>query len=187
MLPIPFPITIPPANERPSPGKDPNGAIIMPAVDNAFPVASIDVLTYLNKILQYIPKEKLIIHCLIEKISDIETFDTELSKQSVKYVLFPIYNGSNDIFFKDNVFITQSDIDTTFLDMNQVFKNQTLNNFFFGHLILLPNGNVHTNLNTEEIGNIFHDTLVEMVYKMLDFNTFFVSSKRLIYVCSHLF
>lgn len=81
--------------------------------------------------------------------------------------MYPIYNGNNKDFFRENVFITQSDIDATFLDMNQVFKNQTLNNFFFSHLILLPNGNVHTNLNTETIGNVYQEALIEMIYPIL--------------------
>jgi pseudo-rSAM protein len=121
----------------------------------------------LHKILQYIPKETVEIHCLIETDEDMNIFDTILAKQSVKHILFPIYNGDNHDFFRNNVFITTSDIDATFLDMNQIFKNQTLNSFYFGHLILLPNGNVHTNLNTEKIGNVYQKALIEMIYQVL--------------------
>ena len=121
----------------------------------------------INDILQYIPEEKLEINCFIEKPADVDTFNTVFSNHPIKYALYPIYNGRNEDLFKENVFITQSDIETTFLDMNQVFKNQTLNSFYFGHLIILPNGCVHANWNTKNIGNIFQNTLAEIVNKEL--------------------
>jgi len=144
-----------------------NKVLQLENISTIFCLSATNVKNNINDILQYIPEEKLEINCLVEKPTDIDAFDTVFSNQSIKHTLYPIYNGKNDDLFKENIFITQSDIDSTFLDMNQVFKNQTLNSFYFGHLIILPNGNVHTNLNTKKVGNLFQDTLAKIVYKSL--------------------
>jgi len=50
----------------------------------------------------------------------------------------PIFNGDNRIFFENNVFIHENDLDETKLTPNQVVKNMAINTFYYEKVILLP-------------------------------------------------
>ena len=47
-------------------------------------------------------------------------------------------------------------------------RNSILNNCFFGSLVCMPNGDIHSNLNDSSLGNIEKQSVVSMVFKELE-------------------
>jgi len=112
--------------------------------------------------------KKMEVICLVEQDDDIYYFESLLTQYQLSYKLIPIYNGKNLSFFKTNVFIDQKDIDNIFLNQNQVFRNQTLNFNYYGKMTVLPNGDVHSNIYTNPLGNIAKDSLVQLINNEID-------------------
>lgn len=93
------------------------------------------------------------------------------SHQELNYEFIPFYNGINLEFLKKNVFIDENDILSDLIEMRSIFRNQKLNANFFGHLNILPNGQVKSNMNVEAIGNFPEKSLLELIYEELNRNT----------------
>lgn len=53
------------------------------------------------------------------------------------------------------------------LNMDDLFLNQYLNKHNYGKLYLFNNGNIHSNVNREKLGNIFKDDIQDVVMKEL--------------------
>lgn len=87
------------------------------------------------------------------------------------YCIEPIYTDDNIDFFSENVFLEKEDIFSSIISMRQIFCNQKLNANNFGSLIILNNGSVKANINTEVIGNIHQSTILELIYKELITNS----------------
>lgn len=78
--------------------------------------------------------------------------------------IIPIYNGDNISFFKENIFLTSEDLENAKLTKRSIFSHQLLNSNYFGSLYILPDGAVHSNLNSPALGTI-HEHLHDIVYK----------------------
>lgn len=83
----------------------------------------------------------------------------------------PIYTGDNVDFFSEFVFIEKEDIFSSVISIREIFRNQKLNANNFGALIILPDGSVKANINSETIGNIRKDSILELIYKELTGNS----------------
>lgn len=83
---------------------------------------------------------------------------------SSKVHLNLFYDGHNKSFFEKNVYTSLSDITDYVVDKNSIFRRQTLNEYFYGKLIILPDGDTYANLNHPCIGNVFLQSLKQMVY-----------------------
>jgi len=83
----------------------------------------------------------------------------------------PFYNGGNINFFKENIFLSSSDLFEKEMPMRYFFCNQTLNTNNFGTLNILSSGEVKANLNTKVLGNINNNSIKEMIHKELITNT----------------
>ncbi|MDB9150910.1 TIGR04150 pseudo-rSAM protein [Parabacteroides distasonis] len=80
--------------------------------------------------------------------------------------VYPVYNGDNIDFFKKYVFLNKNDITRTRIDKKTIYRRSVINDNFFGKLILLPNGDVYSNMNSEKrIGNILQMSFGEIAYK----------------------
>lgn len=93
--------------------------------------------------------------------------DTEKLPENA--ILFPVYTGNNLQFFKENIFMTENDLQCTDLNKREIFRNQTLNSNFFGKLIIMPDGKVYANLNNPPLG-LISDSVYESIFKAMTEN-----------------
>ena len=84
-----------------------------------------------------------------------------------KYQLKPIYTGDNILFFKDNIFLTKEDILSSHITMKDFFTKRLINKNDFGKLHIMQNGDVYANINHPTIGNIFTNSIDEIIQKEL--------------------
>lgn len=85
--------------------------------------------------------------------------------------IVPYYNGNNEEFFKEYIYNDLESILEYPIDKQTIFRRQTINENFFGKLFILPNGEVHANMNCASLGNIKEMTLSEIVYKEMTQST----------------
>ena len=111
----------------------------------------------------------------VEYIFDVSSDeDCKKSEQIVeqfrieKYRLNPIYNGNNLKFFEENVFLSKEDILYTPMTIKDFFSRQAMNIFDFGKINIMSNGDAYANLNHPKLGNIYTDSLYEIVQKEID-------------------
>lgn len=85
-----------------------------------------------------------------------------------KYQLKPIYTGKNNMFFEKNVFLTEEDIFSTNTTIKDIFAHQAINIYDFGKINIMPNGDVYANMNYPKLGNIYKDSIYEIVYNEVE-------------------
>lgn len=73
--------------------------------------------------------------------------------------ILPVLSNNNLDFFKDNIFISLDHIENTSLTKQNIFCNQVLNSNYWGHLFILPDGNVYGNLNKKPLGTVREDAM----------------------------
>jgi len=84
------------------------------------------------------------------------------------YRLNPVYIGNNILFFEENVFLTKEDILSTSMTIKDFFTRQAMNIYDFGKINILPNGDAYANLNHPALGNIYTESIYEIVQKEVD-------------------
>ena len=84
------------------------------------------------------------------------------------YQLHPVYSGDNINFFKENVFLKKEDILATSMTIRDFFSRQVMNIYDFGKINIKPNGDAFANLNYPALGNIYSDSINEIVQKEID-------------------
>lgn len=85
-----------------------------------------------------------------------------------QYQIRPIYNKKNFDFFKEFVFINEDDIFERKHTFQDIFRNDTLNCNYFGKLIIFANGSVFADINKKAIGDIFQNSVSELIWKELE-------------------
>lgn len=96
------------------------------------------------------------VECLVEQF------------QIEKYRLNPIYTGNNIVFFEKMVFLTKEDILSTSMSIKDFFSNQSINIYDFGKINIMPNGDAYANTNHPALGNIYTNSIYEIVYKEVE-------------------
>lgn len=96
-----------------------------------------------------------------------EALNQQLTELNIDVVIKPFYDGNNNVFFEENVFIDIDDIDDFKLDRQGIFVLQELNTNDFGKIIILSDGKVYANINNEPIG-VINDSIEEMLCKELE-------------------
>ncbi len=117
-----------------------------------------------NTIKQY---EKFNLHYsfIVSNESDLEFYSNLSISDTVHTELLPFYNGNNIPFFEENVFNDFEDIIAIPVKKQSILRRQALNEHFFGKIAILPDGEVHPNLNFKSIGNIKMNKLSEIVFR----------------------
>ncbi len=85
--------------------------------------------------------------------------------------IIPIFTAKNKLFFTKNVFLEKDDIFSSVISMREIFCNKKLNTNNFGLLKILPDGTIKANINSQDLGNIHQNTILEIIYKELIENT----------------
>ena len=113
--------------------------------------------------------------CAVEYIFDVTSNeDCQKAEQLIeqnkieKYWINPVYTGNNIRFFEENVFLTKEDILSTPTTIKDFFARQAINIYDFGKINIMPNFDAYANLNHPKLGNIYTDSLHEIVQKELD-------------------
>jgi hypothetical protein len=87
------------------------------------------------------------------------------------YRIIPVYTGDNHLFFEGNIYLSQEDIFASPIPLRIIFCNQKLNSNHFGKLYILSNGEIKANINTSTLGNIYENSLLEVIATELNTNT----------------
>ncbi len=80
---------------------------------------------------------------------------------AVEIVPFVEVISLNDLF--ERIKSNQSDIENQNLGHREIASRFHINHYDYGKLFILPNGDLHTNLNIDNIGNIFNNKLAEVI------------------------
>lgn len=95
------------------------------------------------------------------------------------YQHVPVYNGDNLDFFEKNVFLNKNDICNQTLTMQDIFRRENLNEFYFGNLTILFNGYVYNNINRDCIGNLFQHSLQQLLLLISNNNSWFLTRNKI--------
>jgi pseudo-rSAM protein len=95
-----------------------------------------------------------------------------LKKYTIKeYTITPVYTNDNIGFFEAQVYLTKDDIFLKPLSFREIFAHQKLNTHLFGSLTVLANGDVYANVNSEKLGNVDTDLILDLINKEMSDNT----------------
>jgi len=96
-----------------------------------------------------------------ESLEKVEALSTEYSDMNID--LIP-YLELNTDFFEKYVYLTQEDINDISINEKDYHINKFINSNFFGILSIIPNGEIYSNFNEKCLGNIFKDSLLDVVH-----------------------
>jgi pseudo-rSAM protein len=89
-----------------------------------------------------------------------------------QYCIFPFYNKENREFVR-RVFAQSKEeiLSEKGISFQKIFSRQKMNNNFFGRLTIMPDGSVSTIKGEKRLGNLYKDTLIQIVNRELSENT----------------
>lgn len=128
--------------------------------------------SFFQKVFNSLPQErnKLLFKIIIEDYDDYIYADNYLNNYCPNIELIPFFSKrtTNKLF---EIFINnQNDIECQKLSHREIISRLHLNHFAYGKFFILPDGGLYSNLNKEMIGNIYSDTLIELIKKELGNN-----------------
>ena len=98
--------------------------------------------------------------------------ETLISKYGIEnYAYNPFYDGGNQAFFKENIYLTKEDIFNDTISQRLIFSHQKLNTNFFGKIQLFPNGDIKAHPAKNIVGNYKQEPLVKILEKEMITNT----------------
>lgn len=100
---------------------------------------------------------------LITKSEEYQVAEDITTKYNLNSKIIPFFNGTNIDFFEEYVFQDVTDILDTKWGRSELFSNMVINSNDFGKLAILPSGDAYANFNHSSIGNIFTQTIDDMV------------------------
>jgi pseudo-rSAM protein len=80
------------------------------------------------------------------------------------YQIIPLYDGKNNQFFEENIYMSPEDFDTVEMSKREVFSNMALNIHLFGKLFILPDHKIYSNVNNLPLGTM-GDPIYNLIYK----------------------
>jgi pseudo-rSAM protein len=101
---------------------------------------------------------------IISSSDEFETATNLIKQYSIESSrIIPFYTADNYDFFSENVFMEVQDIVKT--SQINIFQNHVLNKFFFGKLIVLPNGDLKSSMNGCVLGSTCENSIMDVIYK----------------------
>ena len=105
----------------------------------------------------------------VASLNDCQDAEQLIERFRIKeYQIKPIYDGTNMTFFKEYVFLSKKDILSMPISIKNIFANQAINTYDFGKINIMSNGDVFANMNFLPIGNIYKDSVYDIVCKELN-------------------
>lgn len=114
----------------------------------------------LNKMISFLEKKHVnfnfsFIASSNEDITRLEQLNID---NNYKQSIIPFYNKDNINFFKENVFINETDIfEQEIISNKEIFSNMFFNRLLFGKLYFLPDNKIYPNPNFPALGNFKDD------------------------------
>lgn len=109
--------------------------------------------------------DKVALVFLVKSINQLDSVSTFLKDTGLKnFNIIPLYNGTNRVFFEDNVYMTINDFEDIKLSKREIFANMTLNIHSFGKLTVMPDGKIYSSVNDTSLGSI-GDPIYDMLYE----------------------
>jgi pseudo-rSAM protein len=143
---------------------------------NEFPIEIFVTFPLENDVIQNIDllskqqNTKIIFEITSEE--DYEQSEILISEYAIEHYDYkPLYNGANQDFFKDNIYVTQEDIFSEVVSQRIIFAHQKLNTNFFGKIHLFPNGDIKAHPLKSVLGNCKQEPLVKILEKEMITNT----------------
>ena len=116
-----------------------------------------------NKVDNY-GSDKIAYSFIIESSDDLLDAQKTINGFSInQYEYKPYLSESNYEFFRDNVFVSQSDILSTEYNSRDILINQTMSLNFFGKLVIYENGDVFSNVNKNSLGNLDTQSIASLI------------------------
>jgi pseudo-rSAM protein len=111
---------------------------------------------------------KFLFQFIISSYNELKIASDVISELDIKfYGLVPCYDKSNLLFFKKFVFFDIKKLINSGQSIRRFFMKEIINEFYFGKITLMPNGNIHSNINKKCVGNIYKNSIHETIYKVL--------------------
>jgi len=112
------------------------------------------------KTLEKLNDVNLVFRFVVSTEEELQKVNLLIEKYNIEnYEITPYFTGHNIDFFKNNVFVNQSDLELVKLTMQEIMIKSKLNPLTFGKLSIMPNGDVYSNQNCPNIGNIYNDSI----------------------------
>ena len=140
----------------------------MHSFDHCFFVVLADKYIDLSKVCKIGNEGKISYDFYVSSISEYLLLSALADECCLKANFYPFYNGSNDSFMREYVYLLKEDILEQKLSKRNIFGRQVFNENLFGKLIIMPNGESYSNLNRDSLGNIKTDTMNKLVYNELE-------------------
>jgi len=129
---------------------------------------------------------RILFNFFIQSEKDINLVNEYVSIHSIDNIRFtPIFNGKNSAFFEQYIFTDVSDIFEEKHTEKEIKRNYVLNDYFFGHLIVFPNGNIYSNVSDTEIGKFPENSLNQIIHKELVTGNNWLNVRRKVQPCSN--
>lgn len=106
---------------------------------------------------------------IVRSIQEYEDRTNLMEKHNIEnYSVIPLYDNNIE-FFNKNIFLTSEEILGSQLSKRKIFAHQVINTLSFGHLIVMPDGLIYSNVNSKHIGKI-EDFNTDIIVKELKEN-----------------
>lgn len=119
--------------------------------------------------------EQLYFHFIVENIHQYNQIKIISEQYMNDYKhdvrIHPFYNGDNDQFFEKYIYLKKMDIFSSIISFREILRNKKMNANNFGELYIYPNGQVRANENSEVIGDINKNRLVDIIHSEMRLNT----------------
>lgn len=103
----------------------------------------------------------------------------------VNYFFKPLYTSNNLNFFKKTVFLTKKEIMNFKPTLEDIFTRQSINEYDFGKLTIIPNGNIYANLNNPALGNMSIHSLNDVILKEITIGKSWKTIRSNVLPCKH--
>lgn len=167
---------------------------IMRLIESPF-INNISVCLYYSNVVMLNNIEKMLkdkgighewIFIIKEENDIVNTIHTIREYSIENYRLLPVITGTklNQKLFEQSVYTTYKDLTICNLDKRNIFCNQTINSNFWGHIFVTPKKEVCGNFNGNIRGTMSDDLLSLLHDEMLDDDTFWKHTRRMVKPCS---
>ena len=121
----------------------------------------------LEKVENFLQSEKIPheYEFVIANEKDFEEIQTKIQNIILESMnIKPVFNGDNNVFFENNVYLDENDIQASEMTKRNIFAHQVLNTNDFGKLTVTHNGKVYANPHFPPLGTVNDDVRL-LVYK----------------------
>jgi len=115
------------------------------------------------------------------QFSAAEVLSTKIPPEEV--VFQPYFDGTNHVFFRENVFSEKEMIRRQCLTHKNLFARRTCNPIRFGGITVLPDGLVHASLHSPALGSLAEQSLGELLIREMEGGRDWLLARRRVTPC----